>query len=49
VSGDEDFLGRRIKQGTQKTIDGYAEIYPNTADSPIPVALQTVGSLEQLS
>ena len=31
--------------GTGRVVDGYAEIYPNTADSPIPVALQTVGSL----
>src|SRR5215208_5451522 len=31
--------------GTGRVVDGYAEISPNTADSPIPVALQTVGSL----
>ena len=32
--------------GTGRVVDGYAEISPNTADSPIPVALQTVGSLQ---
>ena len=31
--------------GTGRVVDGYAQIYPNTADSPIPVALQTVGSI----
>ena len=28
-----------------KVVDGYAQIYPNTPESPIPVALQTVGSV----
>src|SRR5215217_864982 len=31
--------------GTGRVVDGYAEIYPNTASEPIPVALQTVGSI----
>src|SRR5215203_6226894 len=31
--------------GTGRVVDGYAEIYPNTASAPIPVALQTVGSI----
>src|SRR5215208_5236160 len=31
--------------GTGRVVDGYAEISPNTASEPIPVALQTVGSL----
>lgn len=31
--------------GTAKAVDGYAQVYPNTADKPIPVALQTVGSV----
>jgi hypothetical protein len=31
--------------GAAKVVDGYAQIYPNTADKPIPVALQTVGSV----
>jgi hypothetical protein len=31
--------------GTARVVDGYAQIYPNTADKPIPVALQTVGSV----
>jgi hypothetical protein len=31
--------------GTGKVVDGKAEIYPNTADSHIPVALQSVGSI----
>jgi hypothetical protein len=31
--------------GTGKVVDGYAQVYPNTAESPIPVALQTVGSI----
>ena len=26
--------------GTAKAVDGYAQVYPNTADKPIPVALQ---------
>jgi hypothetical protein len=28
-----------------KAIDGYAQIYPNPESAPIPVALQTVGSV----
>ena len=28
-----------------KVVDGYAQIFPNTSESPIPVALQTVGSV----
>jgi hypothetical protein len=28
-----------------KAVDGYAQIYPNTESAPIPVALQTVGSV----
>src|SRR5215207_7509377 len=31
--------------GTGLVVDGYAQVYPNTAESPIPVALQTVGSV----
>jgi len=31
--------------GTGRVVDGYAEIYPNTASEPIPVALQMVGSI----
>src|SRR5215208_5142939 len=31
--------------GTGRVVDGYAEINPNTASEPIPVALQTVGSI----
>src|SRR5215204_5381936 len=31
--------------GTGRVVDGYAEISPNTASAPIPVALQTVGSI----
>ena len=31
--------------GTGMVVDGYAQVYPNTAESPIPVALQTVGSV----
>jgi hypothetical protein len=31
--------------GTGKVVDGYAQIVPQAASSPIPVALQTVGSL----
>jgi hypothetical protein len=31
--------------GTTKVVDGYAQVYPNTAESPIPVALQAVGSV----
>jgi hypothetical protein len=31
--------------GTAKTVDGYSQVYPNTADKPIPVALQTVGNV----
>ena len=31
--------------GTGRVVDGYAEISPNTASEPIPVALQTVGSI----
>jgi len=31
--------------GTSKAVDGYAQVYPNTASAPIPVALQTVGSV----
>ena len=30
--------------GTGKVVDGYAQTVPDTAASPIPVALQTVGS-----
>src|SRR5215208_7672692 len=31
--------------GTGRVVDGHAEINPNTASEPIPVALQTVGSI----